>query len=182
MPTAASIMNTRGALSTKLAERVHQGQASLMSSMFCIKFAARVEVCPVSNMSAGEVPVFWIARSLTERTWTLLRSGFPARRSACPYENAEACKSTTKRRSNLSLDVQITLWRRFEGEPLASFTLYSLLASIYYVVQRVVAQGTLATPLRRAHRSTSQGTAYMLQSTCLYTAPFLLLQFLSLTR
>ena len=94
-------------------------------------------------MSAGEFPVFWIAGSLTERTWTSLRS---ARRSACPYENAEASKSTTKGRSNLSLDVQITLWRRFEGEPLASFTFYALLASIESVL--VAMYSTIISNLR----------------------------------
>ena len=72
--------------------------------------------------------------------------------------------------SSLSLDVQITLWRRFEGKSLVSFTLYSLLASIL-----------LCSLVRsRAHRSTNQDTAYMLQSTCLYTVPDLFLQFLSL--
>ena len=29
----------------------------------------------LSNVSAAEFPVFWIAGSLTERTWTLLSSG-----------------------------------------------------------------------------------------------------------
>ena len=101
-------------------------------------------------MSAGEFPVYWIAGSLTERTWTLLSSGFRARRSAWPLENAEACKSTTKRRSNLSLDVQITLWRRFEGESLASFKFDSLLAPSYYVVwpigKLIVPQATIRPP------------------------------------